>query len=215
MFYERVAGLKLELAGDFANAYHDITAKSSARPEDRIHYRRYLQPWFDRAFRQNEIRLQRVGNVILHDFECAFRLGISEGHAELIEAPFRKTFPGDFPFRVLKKSGLLMSVQVFVAYLSMPLATKPFNLDREDFAVMLFFETLEHRSPDPSTAVIGSQLVIGDDEHTCLGFLHHHLAGRDEDSEINNRRLRPVLKPLGDGPAVFLVHKVELTLLCR
>ena len=103
MFYERVTGLKLELAGDFANSDHDIPAKSSARPEHRIHYRRYLQPWFDRALRQNKIRFQRVGNIILHDFECAFRLGISEGHAELIEAPFRKTFPGNFPFRVLKK----------------------------------------------------------------------------------------------------------------
>src|SRR6202035_3815517 len=108
-----------------------------------------------------------------------------------------------------------MSVQVFVAYFSVPLAAKPFNLDREDFAVMLFFETLEHRSPDPATAVIGSQLPIGDDEHTCLGFLHHHLAGRNEDSEIDNRRLRPVLKPIGDRPAVLLVDKVELTLLCR
>src|SRR5208282_4062223 len=187
MFYERVAGLKLELAGDFANAHHEITSKSSARPEDRIHYRWYLQPWFDRALRQNEIRFQRVGNIILHDFERAFRLGVSEGHAELIETPFRKTFPGDFPFRVLKKRRLLMPVQVFFAYLSVPLAAKPFKLDREDFAVMLFFETLEHRSPDPATAVIGSQLPIGDDEHTCLGFLHHHLARRDEDSEINNR----------------------------
>src|SRR6202040_2113784 len=108
-----------------------------------------------------------------------------------------------------------MPVQVFVACLSMPLAAKPFNLDREDLAVMLFFETLEHRSPDPATAVIGSQLPIRDDEHTCLGLLHHHLAGRDEDSEINNRRLRPALKPLDDGPAVVLVHKVELALLCR
>ncbi len=69
MFYERVAGLKLELAGDFANPYHDITAKSSAWPEDRIHYRRYLQPWFDRAFRQYEIRLERVRDIILHDLE--------------------------------------------------------------------------------------------------------------------------------------------------
>ena len=104
MFYERVTGLKLELAGDFADAYHDIAAKSSARPEDRIHYRRYLQPWFDRALRQNKIRFQRVGNIILHDFECAFRLDVGEGHAELIEAPFRKTLPGNFPFRVLEKS---------------------------------------------------------------------------------------------------------------
>src|ERR1700690_1039599 len=101
MLDQRVTGLKLELAGDFANAYHDISAKSSARPEDRIHYRRYLQPWFDRAVRQHKICLERVGNIILHDFECAFRLGAGEGHAELIEAPFRKTFPGNFPFRVL------------------------------------------------------------------------------------------------------------------
>src|SRR3984893_12882339 len=80
---------------------------------------------------------------------------------------------------------------------------------------MLFFETLEHRSPDPAAAVVGSQLPIGDDEHTSLGFLHHHLAGRDENPEIDNRRLRPVLKPLSDGPAVLLVDKVELALLCR
>src|SRR5712671_4028755 len=104
MFYERVTGLKLELAGDFADADHDITAKSSARPEDRIYYRWYLQPWFDRALRQNKIRFQRVGDIILHDFECAFRLGISEGHAELIEAPFHQTFPDNFPFRIFEKS---------------------------------------------------------------------------------------------------------------
>ena len=69
MFDQRVTGLKLELAGDFADAYHDIAAKSSARPEDRVHHRRYLQPWFDRALRQNKIRFERVGNIILHDFE--------------------------------------------------------------------------------------------------------------------------------------------------
>src|ERR1700730_15225250 len=104
MFYERVTGLKLELAGDFANADHNISAKSSARPEDRIHYRRYLQPWFDLALRQHKIRFQRVGNIILHDFECAFRLGIGKVHAELIEAPFRKTFPDNFPFGIFEKS---------------------------------------------------------------------------------------------------------------
>src|SRR5271165_979096 len=127
MFYERVAGLKLELAGDFADSDHHVAAKSSAWPEDRIHYRRYLQPWFDRALRKNKIRFQRVGNIILHDFECAFRMGVSEGHAELIEAPFRKTFPGNFPFRVLKKSRSLLLVQVCAAYLSKPLAAKAFD----------------------------------------------------------------------------------------
>src|SRR5579863_10326866 len=104
MFYERVTGLKLELAGDFADACHGITAKSSARPEDRIHYRRYLQPWFDRAFWQNKIRFQRVRNVILHDFECAFCLRISEGHAELVKASSCQAFPGNFPFGVLEKN---------------------------------------------------------------------------------------------------------------
>src|SRR5436309_1684712 len=84
MFYERVTGLELELAGDFANAYHDIPAKSSARPEDGIHYRRYLQPWFDCAVRQHKICFQSVGNIILHDFECAFRLGVGEGPAVLL-----------------------------------------------------------------------------------------------------------------------------------
>src|SRR6201997_1102459 len=104
MFYERVTGLKLELAGDFADTYHGVTAKSSARPEDRIHYRRYLQPRFDRALRQNKIRLQRVRNIILHDFECAFCLRIGEGHAELVKASFCQTLTGNFPFSVLKKN---------------------------------------------------------------------------------------------------------------
>src|SRR6266403_5170364 len=104
MLYQCVTGLKLELAGDFADSDHRVAAKSSAWPKDRVHYRWYLQPWFDRALRQNKIRFQRVGNIVLHDFECAFRLGISEGHAELIEAPFRKTLPDNFPFRVLEKS---------------------------------------------------------------------------------------------------------------
>src|SRR5579862_4347113 len=104
MFYERVTGLKLELAGDFADTYHGVTAKSSARPEDRIHYRRYLQPWLDRAFGKYKIRLQHVRNVILHDFECTFRLRISEGHAELVKASFRQPFPGNFPFRVPEKN---------------------------------------------------------------------------------------------------------------
>src|ERR1700727_1037761 len=104
MFYERVTGLKLELAGDFADAYHDIAAKSSARPDDRIHYRRYLQPWFDRAFGKYKIRLQRVRNIILHDLECTVRLRIREGHAELVKAPSCQSLSGDFPFRVLEKS---------------------------------------------------------------------------------------------------------------
>src|SRR5258708_29123506 len=125
MLRQRVTGLKLELAGDFANAYHDIPTKSSARPEDRIHYCWYLQPWFDRALRQNKIRFERVGNIILHDFECAFRLGVGEGHAELLKASFRQTFPGNFPFRVLEKNcifGLaLVVVPVPVARLSIPL----------------------------------------------------------------------------------------------
>src|SRR5579864_8161088 len=104
MFYERVTGLKLELAGDFADTYHGVTAKSSARPEDRIHYRWYLQPWFDRALRQNKIRLQRVRDIILRDFECAFRLGIREGHAELVKASFCQPFPDNLPFGVLEKN---------------------------------------------------------------------------------------------------------------
>ena len=69
MFDQRVTGLKLELAGDFADTNCNVARESSARPEDRVHHRRYLQPWFDRALRQNEIRFQRVGNIILHDFE--------------------------------------------------------------------------------------------------------------------------------------------------
>src|ERR1700733_4160993 len=122
MFYERVAGLKLELAGDFADSDHHVAAKSSARPENRIHYRRYLQPWFDRAFRQNKIRFQRVRNIILHDLECAFCLRIGEGHTELVKASFWETFPGNFPFRVPEKNFLPSLVLVFVARHSITLA---------------------------------------------------------------------------------------------
>src|SRR5579859_1262213 len=96
----------------------------------------------------------------------------------------------------------------------MTLASKPFHLGREDFVIMLLLETLEHRSPDPSAAVVGSKLPVGHNEYTRLGFLHHHFAGRDEDSEIDNCRLRPVLKPLGNRPAVLAIHKVKLAFLC-
>jgi hypothetical protein len=177
MFYERVTGLKLELAGDFADTDRHVAAKSSARPEDRIHYRRYLQPWFDRAFWQHKIHLQRVGNIILHDFECAFRLRFGKGHSELIEAPFGETLAGNFPFRIFEKERSLLLVQIFVACACMTLATKPFHLGREDFVIMLLLETLEHRSPDPSPAIIRSELPVGHNEHSGLGFLHHHLAG--------------------------------------
>ena len=72
MFYERLTGLKLELAGDFTDTNCYVARESSARPEDRIHHRRYLEPWFDCAFRQHKIRFQRVGNIILHDFNEPF-----------------------------------------------------------------------------------------------------------------------------------------------
>src|SRR4030081_2365692 len=140
MFDERVAGLKLELAGDFADSDPPVAAKSSARPEDRIHYRRHLQPWFDRALRQYKIRFERVGNIILHDFECAFRLCIGEGHTELVEPPFRQTLPGNFALRVRKKNAFFVLVQVFAAGLSMALATEPLHLEREDFVIVLFLE---------------------------------------------------------------------------
>src|ERR1700756_700523 len=104
MFDERVTGLKLELAGDFADSNCNVARESSARPEDRIHHRRYLQPWLDRAFGKYKIRLQRVRNVIPHDFECAFCLRISKGHAELVKASFCQPLPGNLPFRVLQKN---------------------------------------------------------------------------------------------------------------
>src|SRR5215471_10660432 len=97
----------------------------------------------------------------------------------------------------------------------MTLAEKPLDLVRENFVIVLLLETPEHGSPNPAAAVVGSQLPVGHNKHTRIGLLHHHLAGRDEDPEVNNCRLRPMLEPLGNRPAVLPVHKVELALLCR
>src|SRR5271165_1901779 len=47
MLYERVAGLKFELAGQLTDSNSDTPAKSSARPKDRVQRRRHLQSWFD------------------------------------------------------------------------------------------------------------------------------------------------------------------------
>src|SRR5215471_11794544 len=96
----------------------------------------------------------------------------------------------------------------------MTLATKSFDLVRENFVVMLLLEAPEHASPDPAPAIVGSELPVGHHEHARIGLLHHHLAGRDEDPEVNNCRLRPVLEPLGNRPAVLPIHKVELAFLC-
>lgn len=38
---------------------------------------------------------------------------------------------------------------------------------------------------------------------------------RNEDAEIHDCRLRPMLKSLGNSAAVLLVNKVKLALLCR
>src|ERR1700752_2563067 len=96
----------------------------------------------------------------------------------------------------------------------MALATKPFDLVRENFVIMLLLEALEHGSTDQAPAVIGSNPPVGYNEHASLWFLHHHLAGRHEDPEVDNCRLRPVLEPLGNRPAVLPAHKVELAFLC-
>src|SRR5439155_18256623 len=101
MFDERVTGLKLELAGDFADTNCYVARQSSARHEDRIHHRWYLQPWFHRALRQYEIRFERVCDIILHDFERAFRLRAGKGHAELVKAVFRKLLPENLQLRIV------------------------------------------------------------------------------------------------------------------
>src|SRR5215467_5576185 len=212
MLYQHVTGLKLELARDIADADYDMPTNSFARPEHRTHWCRYIQPWFECAFRQYKLRLERVGNIILHDLECTFRLRIAEGHAELIEAPFRETLHGNFPFRVLEKSALLLLFQIFAGWLCPGLSSQPFQLCREEFAVMLLLEPLEHRAPDPASAVVGSKLPVGHNEHAGLRFLDHHLAGRDENPEIDHSRLRPMLKALGNRHAVLAVHKVKLAI---
>src|SRR5262245_36873810 len=69
-------------------------------------------------------------------------------------------------------------------------------------------EPLKQGAPDPTTAVVRPKAMIFDDEHPYILVLDPHLAGRNEDSKIGDRRLRPLLKPLRDRPFEFLVDGI-------
>ena len=87
-------------------------------------------------------------------------------------------------------------------------------MGREEFVIMLLLKAPEHRPPDPAPAVVRSKFPIGHNEHAGVRLLHHHLAGRDEDTEINDCCLRPTLKPIGNHLTVFPVHKVKFPVFC-
>ena len=53
--------------------------------------------------------------------------------------------------------------------------------------------------------------MVFDDEYSCIRLFDPHLAWRDENSEIRDCRLRPLLEPVRDRPLEFLVDGVVST----
>src|SRR5579872_1459758 len=167
MFDERVAGLELKLAREFADAQHDRPTEPAALAEDRVHGDRRLQARLHRTFRENDIGVEQLRHILLHDLEGTFSLRLVKGKQELVEAVVRQS------------------------------------------------ELREQRPPNPAEAIVGSQHMVFHHQHSYIRLLDHHLAGGNQDAEIDDGGLRPVLEALGDGLAVVLVHEVEPALLGR
>ena len=52
--------------------------------------------------------------------------------------------------------------------------------------------------------------TVSEEQDARILLLDHHAAVRNQNAEVRDRRLRPLLEPLGDGPLVLSVTGVEL-----
>src|SRR5271157_2133538 len=90
VLHQGVARLEFEIAGDVTDAGQHTSSErmgltvSQNRP-DRPHYSS-LVLGFNRRFRQDDVGLKFLGDLICHDFEGTFRLRPVERQAELVKA---------------------------------------------------------------------------------------------------------------------------------
>src|SRR6185437_5558722 len=100
-----------------------------------------------------------------------------KGHAKLIEASVGKDFMTDFLFRNLSQFAPFVLIERFLFWnVVVALPQQAVNLLGDELLLMSLLKLFKERTPDPSPAVVRSQLAVGHDEHTRIRLLHHHLA---------------------------------------
>ena len=175
MFGQGVARLELQLARVVPNPQNNGRPKSHPldpareprKPLLALIEETQLELWFNRAFRKNDVGLQEISNVVLHELEGAFCLRPVEGEAELVEAMIGQV---EFPEQPLR---------------------------------------------NPPAAVVGSQRMIFDHQHVDVRLLDHDLAVGNQNAEVRDGSLRPLLEPFGDQFLVLGVDGIELSVFGR
>src|SRR5437762_5670312 len=107
MFGQGVARLELQLARVVPNPQNNGRPKSHPldpareprKPLLALIEETQLELWFNRAFRKNDVGLQEISNVVLHELKGTFCLRPVEGEAELVEAMIGKV---EFPEQPLR-----------------------------------------------------------------------------------------------------------------
>ena len=82
-------------------------------------------------------------------------------------------------------------------------------------AVFRQLKLREQGSPNPASAIIGSQDAIFNHQYRDVRLLDQYIARGNQDAEIHDGCLRPVLKAFRDRVAVVLVDKVKLAVFGR
>ena len=175
MFGQGVARLELQLARVVPNPQNNWRPKSHPldpareprKPLLALMEETQLELWFNRAFRKNDVGLQEISNVVLHELEGAFCLRPVEGEAELVEAMIGQV---EFPEQPLR---------------------------------------------NPPAAVVGSQRMVFDHQHVDGRLLDHDLAVGNQNAEVRDGSLRPLLEPFGDQFLVLGVDGIELSVFGR
>ncbi|MGA9128793.1 MAG: hypothetical protein WB425_11705 [Terracidiphilus sp.] len=71
------------------------------------------------------------------------------------------------------------------------------------------------RFPNPSAAIVGAKNMILDNNDAEVRLLYHQLAIGDQDREVHDRCLRPMLKAFSNRLCMRLIDEVELAVLRR
>ena len=156
MFGQRVARFELQLARVVPDAQnngrpepHTLDSTRQARkPLLALIEETQLKFRLDRAFRQNDVGLQQIGDIVLHDLEGAFRLGPVKGEAELVEAMIRQVELAEQPLRdpsaaIVGSQSVIFNYQhVDVRFLDHDLAVGNQNAEVRDGSLRPFLESV-------------------------------------------------------------------------
>ena len=89
--------------------------------------------------------------------------------------------------------------------------TLDFPLEQVTFVSVLQFA--EEHLRDPTPAVVGSEFMVHDDQHSALRLLDAHHAIRYQNAEVGHGGFGPIAKSRGNLPLPLRVDCVEFPVL--